>query len=59
MVQYNSANVKVYSSQHNEIKISNMISDSNDKTDFPSKLWLTERQFWRLSKTFQIIHQII
>ena len=38
MVQYNSANVKVYNSQHNEIKISNMISDSNDKTDFPSKL---------------------
>ena len=56
MTQYNSVNVKVYNSQHSEIKISNMIGDSNDKNNFPPKLWLTERQFWRLSKTLQIIH---
>ena len=38
MTQYNSVNVKVYNSQHSEIKISNMIGDSNDKTNFPRKL---------------------
>ena len=36
-----------------------MIGDSNDKTNFPHELLLTERQFLVLVKHFQIIHQLI
>ena len=57
MAQYNSANVKLSNSQLNKLKSaiknatevtlklsSNVISDSNEQTNFPDKLLLTDRQ---------------
>ena len=57
MTQYNSLNVKLSNSQLNKLKSaiknesevvlrlsSNMIGDSNDKTNFPHELLLTNRQ---------------
>ena len=65
MTQYNSLNVKLSNSQCNKLKSavkretevvlrlsSNMISDFNDKTNFPHKLLLTNRQVANLPKTF-------
>ena len=65
MTQYNSLNVKLSNSQFNKLKSavkretevvlrlsSNMISDFNDKTNFPHKLLLTNRQVANLPKTF-------
>ena len=54
MTQYNSLNVKLSNSQLNKLNSavknetevvlsSNMIGDSNDETNFPHKLLLTER----------------
>ena len=60
MTQYNGVNVKLSNSQHNKVKSaiknendvvirlsSNMIGDSNDKTNFPHELLLTDRQAFR------------
>ena len=57
MTQYNSLNVKLSKSQLNKLKAalknesevdlrlsSNMIGDSNDKTNLPHELFLTNRQ---------------
>ena len=65
MTQYSSLNVKLSNSQFNKLKSavkretevvlrlsSNMISDFNDKTNFPHKLLLTNRQVANLPKTF-------
>ena len=65
MTQYNSSNVKLSSSQLNELKSaikneseivlrlsSNMIGDSNDKINFPHELLLTNRQVANLRKAF-------
>ena len=65
MVQYNSLNVKLSNSQLNKLKSaikneskvvlrlsSNMIGDSNDKTNFPHELLLTNRQVANLRKAF-------
>ena len=65
MTQYNSLNVKLSNSKFNKLKSavkretevvlrlsSNMISDFNDKTNFPHKLLLTNRQVANLPKTF-------
>ena len=70
MAQYNSLNVKLSKSQLNELKSaiknetevvlrisSNMIGDSNDKTNFPYELLLTNRQVANLLKPLQIIYQ--
>ena len=63
MTQYNSLNVKLSNSQlnklesaiKNETKLilrlsSNMIGNSNDETNFPHKLLLTNRQVANLRK---------
>ena len=65
MAQYNTLNVKLSNSQLNKIKSgiengtevilkisSNAIGHSNDDTNFPHKLLLTNTQVSRLRKTF-------
>ena len=65
MTQYNSLNVKLSNSQFNKLKSaiknetevvlrlsSNMIGDSNNETNFPHKLLLTDRQVLNLRKAF-------
>ena len=63
MTQYNSLNVRLSNSQLNKLKSaiknetnvilrlsSNMIGNSNDETNFPHKLLLTDRQVANLRK---------
>ena len=65
MTQYNSLNVKLSNSQLNKLKSgkkngidvtlnlsSNVAGDSNDETNFPHKLLLTDTQVLRLHKAF-------
>ena len=65
MTQYNSLNVKLSNSQLNKLKSaiknktnvvlrlsSNMIDNSDDETNFPHKLLLTNRQVANLRKAF-------
>ena len=65
MTQYNSLNVKLSNSQLNKLKSttknetevvlrssSDMVDNSNAETNFPQKLWLTNRQVSNLRKTF-------
>ena len=65
MSQYNSVNVNLSNSQLNKVKSaiekeievalrlsSNMISNSNDETNVPHKLLLTNRQVTNLRKAF-------
>ena len=65
MTQYNRVNVKLSTSQLNKLKSAiknendvvirlspNMIGDSNDQTNFPHKLLLTDRQVSNLRKAF-------
>ena len=65
MAQYNSLNVKLSNSQLNKLKSaikneanvalrlsSNMIGNSDDNTNFPHKLLLTNRQVSSLHKAF-------
>ena len=65
MTQYNSLNVKLSNSQLNKLKSSiknetdvvlrissNMVSDSNDNTNFPHELLLTNRQVENIRKAF-------
>ena len=65
MTQYNSLNVKLPNSQLNKLKSaiknktkivlrlsSNMTGNSNDKTNFPHELLLTNRQVANLRKAF-------
>ena len=70
MTQYNSLNVKLSNSQLNKLKSENeteivlrlssiMIGNSNNETNFPHGLLLTNRQVANLVKLFQIIHQLI
>ena len=72
MTQYNSLNVKLSNSQVNKLKSavknetgvvvrlsSNMIGDSNDETNFPFKLLLTDKQVSNIRRNLQIIHQLI
>ena len=66
MTQYNSLNVKLSNSQLNKLKSvtknesevvlrlsSNMIDNSDDETNFPHKLLLTNRQVANLRKAFK------
>ena len=66
MIQYSSWNVKLSDSQLNKLKSatenesevvlrlsSNMIGDSDDETNFPHKLLLTNRQEANLCKAFK------
>ena len=65
MTQYNSLNVKLSNSQFSKLKpaiknetdvvlrlSSNMIENSDDNTNFPHELLLTNRQVTNLRKTF-------
>ena len=65
MTQYNRVNVKLSTSQLNKLKSAiknendvvirlspNMIVDSNDKTNFPHELLLTDRQVSSIRKAF-------
>ena len=65
MTQYNSLNVKLSNSQFNKLKSaikngtdvvlrlsSNMVGNSNDETNFPHKLLLTNRQILSIKKAF-------
>ena len=65
MTQYNSLNVKLPNSEHNKLKSaiknetdvilrlsSNMIGNFDDETNFPHKLFLTNRQVANLHKAF-------
>ena len=65
MTQYNSLNVKLSNSQLNKLKSSikneidivlrissNMVSNSNDNTNFPHELLLTKRQAANIRKAF-------
>ena len=65
MTQYKSLNVKLSNSQLNKLKSaiknetkvvlrlsSNMTGDSNDETNFPVKLMLTDRQVSNIRKDF-------
>ena len=65
MTQYNSLNVKLSNSQLHKLKSAiknetdvvirlspNMIGDSNDQTNFPHALLLTERQVSSIRKAF-------
>ena len=65
MTQYNSLNGKVSNSQLNKLKSaiqnetdaalklsSNLIGNSDDETNFPHKLFLTNRQLASLHKAF-------
>ena len=65
MTQYNSLNIKLSNSQLNKLKSaiknetdvvlrssSNLIGNSNDETNSPSKLLLTDRQVANLHKAF-------
>ena len=65
MTQYNSLNVKLSNSQLSKLKSSiknetdvvlrissNMISNSNDNTNFPHELLLTNRQVANIRKAF-------
>ena len=65
MTQYNSLNVKLSNLQLNKLKSpvknetdmilrlsSNMIGNSDDETNFPHKLLLTNRQVTNLGKAF-------
>ena len=71
MTQNNSLNVKLSNSQLNKLKSSiknetdvvlrissNMISNSNDNTNFPHELLLTNRQVANIHKAFAKIHQL-
>ena len=65
MTQYNSLNVKLSNSQLSKLKSaiknetdvvlrlsSNMVGNSNDNTNFPHELLLTNRQFANIRKAF-------
>ena len=65
MTKYNTFKVKLFNSQLSKLKswikygtgttlnlASNVVSDSNDETNFPYKLLLTNNQVSRLHKTY-------
>ena len=65
MTQYNRLNVRLSNSQLNKLKSAiknetevviklspNMIGDSNDETNFPHELLLTDRQVFSVRKAF-------
>ena len=65
MTQYYSLNVKLSNSQLNKLIssiknetdvvlriLSNMVTNSNDNTNFPHELWLTNRQVANIRKAF-------
>ena len=72
MTKYNILNVKFSNSQLNNLKLgiknntevtfnllSNAVGYSNDETDFPHKLLLTDTQVSKVCKPFAMVHQLI
>ena len=70
MTQYSNLNVKMSNSQINKLKpaiknetdvrlSSNIIGNSDDETNFPHKLLLTNRQVANLRKALLSTHQLI
>ena len=72
MTQYNTINVKLFNSKLNEFKSgiknrtevtlnlsSNLIRNSNDETNFPHNIILTNTQVSKIRKALQMIHQLI
>ena len=72
MAEYNSFNLKLSNSQLNKLKSaiknktdavlrlsSNMIDSSDDETNFPHKLLLTNRQVANLCKSLLTTHRLI
>ena len=73
MTQYNTLNVKFSNSElstkltfaiKNEIEVtlnlsSNLTGNSNDETNFPHKLLLTDTQVSKICKAFPMVHQLI
>ena len=72
MTQYNSLNVKLSNSQLNKLKSSiknendvvltisaNMVGNSNDNTNFPHELLLTNRQVENIRKAFANTQQLM
>ena len=71
MTQYNTSNVKLSNLRLNRLKSriwndtevildfsSNIVGDSNDETNFPHKLLLTNTQVSKIRKV-QMVHQVI
>ena len=71
MTQYNSLNIKLSNSQLNKLKSSiknetdvvlrissNMVGNSNDNTNFPHELLLTNSKLQIFVKIFLITHQL-
>ena len=67
MTKYNTSNIKLSNSRLNKLKSgikngtevtlnlsTNMIGDSNNETNFPHKLLLTDTQVSRLHKAFMV-----
>ena len=72
MTQYNMLNTKLSNSQLNKLKSavkngtdvtlnlsSNLTGNSNDETNFPHKLLLTDTQVSKICKAFPMVHQLI
>ena len=72
MTQYNTLNVKLFNSKLNEFKSgiknrtevtlnlsSNLIRNSNDETNFPHNIILTNTQVSKIRKALQMIYQLI
>ena len=72
MTHYNTLNVKLSNSQFHKLKsaikngtevilnlLSNLIGNSNDETNFPHKLLLTDTKSLKLLQILQMVHQLI
>ena len=70
MTQYNTLNVKLFNSQLNKIfnknqtevtlnLSSNLIKNSNDETNFPRKLLLSNIQVSKICKTSEMAYQLM
>ena len=70
MTQYNTLNVKLFNSQLNKIfnknetevtlnLSSNLIRNSNDETNFPRKLLLTNIQVSKICKASEMAYQLM
>ena len=71
MTHYNTLNVKLSNSQFHKLKpatkngtgvilnlLSNLIGNSNDETNFPHKLLLTDTKSSKLLQILQMVHQL-
>ena len=72
MTQYNTLNIKLSNSQLDKLKSrikigaevtlnlsSNLIGNSNDETNFPTKIMLTTAQVSKIVKLLQMVYQLI